>query len=49
MLGCTIIGVLDNGPVLPNVAPFCQRVVKGFVILFAFALDRMNTRNRDFI
>ncbi len=44
VLGCLIIGVLNNGLFLLNVSPFWQQVVKGFVILIAVAMDRMGTR-----
>ncbi|QDT03688.1 Ribose transport system permease protein RbsC [Rubripirellula lacrimiformis] len=42
VLGCLIIGILNNGLFLLNVSPFWQQVVKGFVILAAVAIDRMN-------
>jgi len=45
VLGCLIIGVLNNGLFLLNVSPFWQQVIKGMVILVAVALDRMNPRN----
>ena len=45
VLGCLIIGILNNGLVLLNVLPFWQQVIKGFVILGAVALDRMSARN----
>jgi ribose transport system permease protein len=41
VLGCLIIGVLNNGLFLLDVSPFWQQVVKGVVILLAVALDRM--------
>jgi len=44
VIGCLIIGVLNNGLFLLNVSPFWQQVVKGFVILAAVAIDRMNPR-----
>jgi ribose transport system permease protein len=44
VLGCLIIGVLNNGLFLLNVSPFWQQVVKGFVILAAVALDKMSAR-----
>lgn len=47
VLGCLIIGVLNNGLFLLNVSPFWQQVIKGAVILLAVALDRMNNRLRD--
>lgn len=47
VLGCLIIGVLNNGLFLLNVSPFWQQVIKGVVILLAVALDKMNTRGRD--
>lgn len=40
VLGCLIIGVLNNGLVLLEVSPFWQQVIKGFVILAAVAVDR---------
>jgi ribose transport system permease protein len=45
VLGCLIIGVLNNGLFLLNVSPFWQQVIKGFVILLAVVIDRMNVRN----
>lgn len=44
VIGCLIIGVLNNGQFLLNVSPFWQQVVKGFVILAAVAIDRTNQR-----
>jgi len=44
VLGCLIIGVLNNGLFLLNVSPFWQQIVKGFVILAAVALDKMNAK-----
>lgn len=44
VLGCLIIGVLNNGLVLLNVTPFWQQVVKGFVILIAVAADKLGSR-----
>jgi ribose transport system permease protein len=44
VVGCVIIGVLNNGLFLLNVSPFWQQVVKGFVILIAVAIDRRSTR-----
>lgn len=40
VLGCLIIGVLNNGLVLVGVSPFWQKVIKGVVILIAVAIDR---------
>ena len=45
VLGAIIIGVLNNGLVLLNVSPFWQQVVKGFVILLAVIIDRINAKN----
>jgi len=42
VLGCLIIGVLNNGLFLLDVSPFWQQVVKGVVILAAVALDRFS-------
>lgn len=48
LLGCLIIGVLNNGLFLLNVSPFWQKVIKGLVILLAVVIDRASsTRNRD--
>lgn len=47
VLGCLIIGVLNNGLFLLNVSPFWQQVIKGGVILLAVAIDKMNARERD--
>lgn len=47
VLGCLIIGVLNNGLFLLNVSPFWQQVVKGGVILLAVAIDKLNTRGRE--
>ena len=47
VLGCLIIGILNNGLFLLNVSPFWQQVVKGAVILLAVAIDRMNARVRE--
>jgi ribose transport system permease protein len=42
LLGCIIIGVLNNGLLLLEVSPFWQQVIKGVVILLAVAMDRRN-------
>ncbi len=47
VLGCLIIGVLNNGLFLLNVSPFWQQVIKGLVILLAVAIDKLNPRNRE--
>jgi ribose transport system permease protein len=44
VLGCLIIGVLNNGLVLLNISPSWQLVIKGVVILTAVALDKANSR-----
>jgi ribose transport system permease protein len=44
VLGCLIIGVLNNGLVLLEVSPFWQQVIKGFVILVAVALDKASSK-----
>jgi ribose transport system permease protein len=46
VLGCLIIGVLNNGLFLLNVSPFWQQVVKGFVILIAVAIDKASKTER---
>jgi ribose transport system permease protein len=45
VLGCLLIGVLNNGLTLLDVSPFWQQVIKGLVILVAVALDRFGARN----
>jgi len=45
VLGCLIIGVLNNGLFLLDVSPFWQQVVKGFVILAAVALDKVGSKS----
>jgi len=42
--GALIIGVLNNGLVLLNVSPFWQQVVKGFVILLAVVIEKLNAK-----
>lgn len=44
VLGCLIIGVLNNGLVLLEVSPFWQQVIKGLVILIAVAVDKLGSR-----
>jgi ribose transport system permease protein len=44
VLGCLIIGVLNNGLILLDVSPFWQQVVKGLVILAAVAIDRLSAQ-----
>ncbi|MDP9173516.1 MAG: ribose ABC transporter permease [Planctomycetota bacterium] len=44
VVGCIIIGVMNNGLVVLNVSPFWQQVVKGFVILAAVAIDKKSGR-----
>jgi ribose transport system permease protein len=46
VLGCLIIGVLNNGLFVLNVSPFWQQVIKGGVILVAVAIDKLNARGR---
>ena len=42
VLGALIIGVLNSGLVIMGVDPFWQKVIKGFVILLAVIIDRLN-------
>lgn len=42
--GALIIGILNNGLVLLNVSPFWQQVIKGFVILLAVVIEKINSR-----
>lgn len=44
VLGCLIIGVLNNGLFLLNVSPFWQQVIKGLVIWLAVAIDNFNAK-----
>jgi len=44
VLGCLIIGVLNNGLVLLAVSPDWQLVVKGCVILIAVAIDQLGRK-----
>ncbi|HZT21877.1 MAG TPA: ribose ABC transporter permease [Verrucomicrobiae bacterium] len=47
VLGCLIIGVLNDGLFLLDVSPFWQQVVKGLVILGAVAVDKMGGRREN--
>jgi ribose transport system permease protein len=47
VLGCLIIGVLNNGLFLLNVSPFWQLVIKGLVILVAVAIDRAHEQRDE--
>jgi ribose transport system permease protein len=44
VLGCLIIGVLNNGLFLLDVSPFWQLVIKGYVILAAAAMDKAGSQ-----
>lgn len=44
VLGALIIGVLNSGLIIMGVDPFWQTVIKGFVILLAVVIDRLNTK-----
>ncbi len=44
VIGALIIGVLNNGLVLLNISPFWQQIIKGFVIIFAVAIDRIREK-----
>ncbi len=46
VLGCLIIGILNNGLALENVSPHWQQVIKGGVILVAVAIDRISRSDR---
>jgi len=46
VLGCLIIGILNNGLVLLAVSPFWQQVIKGFVILVAVAIDQASRKKK---
>jgi ribose transport system permease protein len=47
VLGCLIIGVLNNGLFLLDISPFWQQVIKGFVILAAVAADKFGSRKES--
>jgi ribose transport system permease protein len=44
VLGCLIIGVLNNGLGLLGGSPFWQQGIKGLVILSAVAIDKLNQK-----
>jgi ribose transport system permease protein len=44
LIGVLIIGILANGLILMDVAPYYQLVVKGFALLFAVGLDMLRKR-----
>jgi len=46
VLGCLIIGILNNGLFLLDVSPFWQQVIKGVVILAAVAADKLGSKER---
>jgi ribose transport system permease protein len=46
VLGALIIGVLNSGLIILRVPPFWQKVIKGFVILLAVAIDKISTKER---
>lgn len=41
IIGALIIGVLNSGLIILQVPPFWQKVIKGFVILLAVAIDKL--------
>jgi ribose transport system permease protein len=45
VMGCLIIGILNNSLTLLNVSPNWQLVIKGVVILVAVAIDKMEMKN----
>ncbi len=46
ILGALIIGVLNSGLIILQVPPFWQKVIKGFVILLAVAIDKLNIKEQ---
>ncbi|HEY2039897.1 MAG TPA: ABC transporter permease [Edaphobacter sp.] len=44
LIGAFVIGVLADGLVMLGVSEFWQIVIKGFVIVFAVAIDQLQTR-----
>jgi ribose transport system permease protein len=47
VIGCLIIGVMNNGLVLRGVSPFWQQVIKGCVILIAVAIDKVGSGKHE--
>ena len=47
LIGAVIIGVLNNGLNMLNVASFWQYVAKGVVILLAVLVDVLRKKNKD--
>lgn len=45
LIGALLIGVLSNGLVLMGVPIYTQLMVKGFVIIFAVAIDTLRSKN----
>jgi ribose transport system permease protein len=46
ILGALIIGVLNSGLIILRVPPFWQKVIKGFVILLAVVIDKLNSKEQ---
>ncbi|MFW6310055.1 MAG: hypothetical protein ACOC1D_03050 [Prolixibacteraceae bacterium] len=42
--GALIIEILNDGLALLNVSPFLQQVIKGFVILLAVVIEKVNPK-----
>jgi erythritol transport system permease protein len=49
LAGAFVIGVLADGMVLLGISEFWQIVIKGFVIVFAVALDQLQTRVHEWL
>lgn len=47
LIGAFVIGVLNDGLVMMGVSSFWQKVVKGFVIVFAVIIDQVQTRMQE--
>jgi ribose/xylose/arabinose/galactoside ABC-type transport system permease subunit len=47
LIGAFVIGVLNDGLVMMGVSSFWQKVVKGFVIVFAVIIDQVQARMQE--
>jgi len=47
LVGVLIMGVLSNGMILMNVNEYWQWTIKGLVLLFAVAFDRLSQKSRE--
>ena len=47
LLGATLMGALNNGMSLLNIATFYQQTARGVVLLIAVAIDQLSRRTND--